>query len=42
MALGDIKGAFLSAGDLPKRYRPLYSSMPKGGIPGLPEDALQD
>ena len=40
MSLGDIKGAFLAAGDLPKRYRPLYASLPKGGIPGVPENAL--
>lgn len=24
MSLGDIKGAFLAAGDLPQRHRPLY------------------
>ena len=40
MALGDVKGAFLSAGNLPKRYRPLYARLPPGGIPGLPDDAL--
>lgn len=40
MSLGDVKGAFLSAGDLPKRYRPLYARLPPGGIPGVPEDAL--
>ena len=40
MSLGDVKGAFLAAGDLPQRYRPLYASLPKGGIPGVPEDAL--
>lgn len=40
MALGDIKGAFLAAGDLPQRYRPLYASLPKGGIPGVPDNAL--
>ena len=40
MALGDIKGAFLAAGDLPARYRPLFASLPRGGIPGAPEDAL--
>ena len=40
MMLGDIKGAFLSAGDLPMRYRPLYASLPAGGIPGVPDDAL--
>ena len=40
LKLGDIKGAFLSAGELPKQYRPLYASLPAGGIPGVPEDAL--
>ena len=40
LALGDIKGAFLSAGPLPQRYRPLYSRLPPGGIPGVPSDAL--
>ena len=40
MALGDIKGAFLAAGNLPQRYRPLYASLPRGGIPGVPENAL--
>lgn len=38
--LGDIKGAFLSAGDLPQRYKPLYASLPAGGIPGVPDNAL--
>ena len=40
LKLGDIKGAFLSAGDLPAQYRPLYASLPAGGIPGIPEGAL--
>lgn len=40
LALGDIKGAFLSAGPLPWRYRPLYARLPPGGIPGVPSDAL--
>ena len=40
MKLGDIRGAFLSAGQLPKQYRPLYASLPAGGIPGVPDDAL--
>ncbi|CAK9104708.1 Retrovirus-related Pol polyprotein from transposon RE1 (Retro element 1) (AtRE1) [Includes: Protease RE1 [Durusdinium trenchii] len=40
MQLGDIKGAFLSAGNLPQRYKPLYASLPKGGIPGIPDGAL--
>ena len=42
MQLGDIKGAFLSAGNLPQRYKPLYASLPKGGIPGIPDGALID
>jgi len=40
LKLGDIKGAFLSAGDLPLKYRPLFARLPQGGIPGIPEDAL--
>eukprot|EP00435_Cladocopium_sp_Y103_P060490 s2072_g22.t1 len=40
LALGDIKGAFLSAGPLPEKYRPLYARLPPGGIPGVPSDAL--
>ena len=40
LKLGDIKGAFLSAGELPSQYRPLYARLPAGGIPGVPEDAL--
>ena len=40
LKLGDIKGAFLSAGDLPKKYRPLYARLPAAGIPGIPADAL--
>ena len=40
LALGDIKGAFLSAGPLPERFRPLYARLPPGGIPGVPTDAL--
>ena len=40
LQLGDIKGAFLAAGDLPAHYRPLYARLPPGGIPGVPEDAL--
>ena len=40
LKLGDIRGAFLSAGQLPKQYRPLYASLPAGGIPGVPDDAL--
>ena len=40
MNLGDIKGAFLEAGPLPERYRPLYMHMPQGGIPDVPPDAV--
>ena len=40
LKLGDIKGAFLSAGNLPPKYRPLYTALPPGGIPGVPDDAL--
>ena len=38
--LGDIKGAFLEAGPLPERYRPLFARQPPGGIPGVPPDAV--
>ena len=40
LSLGDIKGAFLAAGPLPERYRPLYARLPPGGIPGVPPDSL--
>lgn len=40
LQLGDIKGAFLEAGPLPDRYRPLYAQQPPGGIPGLPSDSV--
>ena len=40
LMLGDIKGAFLAAGELPAKYRPLYARLPQGGIPGVPSDAL--
>lgn len=40
MRLGDIRGAFLCAGDLPVKYKPLYARLPPGGIPGVPDDAL--
>ena len=32
LRLGDIKGAFLAAGELPPQYRPLYATLPQGGI----------
>ena len=35
MCLGDIKGAFLQAGPLQAKYRPLFARHPGGGIPGL-------
>ena len=40
LMLGDVKGAFLSSGELPKHYRPLYARLPAGGIPGVPSSAL--
>ena len=40
MQLGDIRGAFLEAGPLEQRFRPLFAHQPPGGIPGLPEDAV--
>ena len=40
--LGDIKGAFLEAGPIPEKYRPLYASHPAGGIPGVnPDDVIE-
>ena len=42
MCLGDIKGAFLEAGPLQSRYRPLFARQPQGGVPGLsPEDVIE-
>ncbi|CAE7388309.1 GIP [Symbiodinium sp. CCMP2456] len=40
LRLGDIKGAFLASGALPAQYKPLYATLPQGGIPGIPSDAL--
>ena len=40
LQLGDIKGAFLEAGPLPEQFRPLFASMPRGGIPSVPSDAV--
>ena len=34
LQLGDIKGAFLEAGPLDPKYKPLYAWLPAGGIPG--------
>ena len=40
LQLGDIKGAFLEAGELPSKYRPLYAKMPPGGIPGIAPNSV--
>ena len=40
LQLGDVKGAFLEAGPLPKFYRPLYARLPASDIPGIDEDCL--
>ena len=40
LQLGDIKGAFLEAGPLPTKFRPLFARLPPGGIPGLPREAV--
>ena len=40
LQLGDIKGAFLEAGPLPSKFRPLFAKQPIGGIPGVPKDAV--
>ena len=40
LQLGDIKSAFLEAGQLEERWRPLYAQQPPGGIPGVPPDAV--
>ena len=40
LRLGDIRGAFLEANCMDKRQGPLYSSLPPGGIPGVPDDAV--
>ena len=40
MQLGDIKGAFLEAGPLDPKYRPLYARLPPGGLPGVSDDQL--
>eukprot|EP00435_Cladocopium_sp_Y103_P011358 s4427_g2.t5 len=42
LQLGDIKGAFLEAGPLDKKFTPLFAHQPKGGVPGLdPEDVIE-
>ena len=38
--LGGIKGAFMEAGPLDPRYRPLFAHVPSGDIPGVPPDAV--
>ena len=38
MRLGDIKGAFLEAGELQEKFRPLFAKQPAGGIPGVDVD----
>ena len=40
LQLGDIKGAFLESGMIEEKYRPLYASMPPGGIPGVDPEAV--
>ena len=40
LQLGDIKGAFLEAGPLPTKFRPLFARLPPGGIPRLPREAV--
>eukprot|EP00434_Breviolum_minutum_P035842 symbB.v1.2.031741.t1/scaffold3487.1/size55659/4 len=40
LQLGDIKGAFLEAGPLEDKYRPLYAHQPPGGIPGVSPEAV--
>ena len=40
MQLGDIKGAFLEAGPLDPKYRPLYAFLPAGGLPGVENTQL--
>ena len=42
LCLGDIKGAFLEAGPLHQKYRPLFARQPAGGVPGLaPDDVIE-
>ena len=40
LQLGDIKGAFLEAGALDQKYRPLYAWIPVGGLPGASQEQL--
>ena len=39
LRLGDIRGAFLED-SLDRKKGPVYSSVPPGGIPGVPDDAV--
>ena len=42
LQLGDIKGAFLEAGPIDKKFSPLYAHQPHGGVPGLEsEDVIE-
>eukprot|EP00435_Cladocopium_sp_Y103_P064571 s214_g26.t1 len=40
LQLGDNKGAFLEAGPLDPKFKPLYAHQPPGGIPGVPPTAV--
>ena len=40
LQLGDVQGAFLKAGPIPQQYRPLYTWVPPGGIPGAEDFQL--
>ena len=40
LQLGDVQGAFLEAGPIPQQYRPLYTWVPPGGIPGAEDFQL--
>ena len=40
LQLKDIKGAFLEAGPLPERFRPLYARLPSGSVPSVDDNAV--
>ena len=40
LQLRDIRGAFLEVDALDRKQGPLYSSLPPGGIPGVPDGAV--
>ena len=40
MCLGNVKGAFLEAGPLDAKFKPLYARQPAGGIPGIDPTAV--